>query len=211
MRNLPNVVILCTSNLIHAIDAAFLDRVDIKTCIPTPSPAAIYNIFRSCLNELVRASLIDLAASSVSSGSAIGVSSSSSPDSHKRRAITVASPKRIEPSNDQIVKTSSPSSPLSDPPPSSPHSWTDLTVPTIPTREATIMTLSKQPDSPGWRVLELAKKCEGFSGRTLRRLPILGLAMYTWGGNCSLEDAISALKAAIDEELKVKQSASEPV
>ncbi|KAF2166587.1 hypothetical protein M409DRAFT_66601 [Zasmidium cellare ATCC 36951] len=203
MRSLPNVIILCTSNLIHAIDPAFLDRVDIKTCVPTPSPAAIYNIFRSCLNELVRASLIDLTASSVSSSSAVGASRSSpSPNGSKRRAVSVAPSSNSNTTlDDQQVE---PTSPLSEPSPSSAHSWTDLTVPTIPTYVVTQMTLSKQPDSPGWRVWELAKKCEGFSGRTLRRLPILGLAMYTWGGNCSLQDAVSALEAAVNEELKVK-------
>lgn len=45
----------------------------------------------------------------------------------------------------------------------------------------------------------------GFSGRTLRRLPILGLAMYTWGGECSLHDAISALESAVEQELEVKR------
>ena len=58
-----------------------------------------------------------------------------------------------------------------------------------------------QPSSPGYRVWTLAQRCEGFSGRTLRRLPILGLAMYTWGGHCSLQDAVSALEAAVDQEL----------
>ena len=32
-------------------------------------------------------------------------------------------------------------------------------------------------------------------------LPILGLAMYTWGGNCSLNDAVSALQAAVEQRL----------
>ncbi|KAK4500318.1 hypothetical protein PRZ48_008507 [Zasmidium cellare] len=207
MRSLPNVIILCTSNLIHAIDPAFLDRVDIKTCVPTPSPAAIYNIFRSCLNELVRSSLIDLATSSVSSGSAVGVSSSTSPNGSKRRAV---SPPTISTTTLDNPEGESPTSPLSEPPPSSAHSWTDLSVPTIPTYVETTIGLSDQPDSPGQRVWKLAQKCEGFSGRTLRRLPILGLAMYTWGGNCSLQDAVCALEAAVNEELKVKKSANEP-
>ena len=60
-----------------------------------------------------------------------------------------------------------------------------------------------QPDSPACRILVLAQKCHGFSGRTLRRLPILGLAMYTWGGDCTLHDAISALEAAVEQELAV--------
>lgn len=57
------------------------------------------------------------------------------------------------------------------------------------------------PQSPGERVWALAQNCQGFSGRTLRRLPILGLAMHTWGGKCSLGDAISALEKAAEQEL----------
>jgi len=62
-----------------------------------------------------------------------------------------------------------------------------------------------QPQSPGRRVWALAQRCDGFSGRTLRRLPILGLAMYTWGGNCSLDDAVTALETAVEQELEVKR------
>ena len=64
---------------------------------------------------------------------------------------------------------------------------------------------STQPDpsSPGQRVWALAQKCEGFSGRTLRRLPILGLAMYTWEGTCTLNDAVSALEKAVEQEVVV--------
>lgn len=63
-----------------------------------------------------------------------------------------------------------------------------------------------QPQAACRRVWALSQKCEGFSGRTLRRLPILGLAMYTWGGNCTLDDAVTALEAAVDQELLAKQS-----
>ena len=61
--------------------------------------------------------------------------------------------------------------------------------------------LHSQPDSPSSRVWALARKCEGFSGRTLRRLPILGLAMYTGVGNCSINEAVAALEAAVNQEV----------
>ena len=61
--------------------------------------------------------------------------------------------------------------------------------------------LPTQPNSAGSRAWALAEKCQGFSGRTLRRLPILGLAMYTGVGNCSLDEAITALEAAVTQEL----------
>lgn len=53
-----NVLILTTSNLSEAIDAAFLDRADIKQFIGNPNQAAIYNILQSCINELVRVEII---------------------------------------------------------------------------------------------------------------------------------------------------------
>ncbi|EGP86211.1 uncharacterized protein MYCGRDRAFT_44997, partial [Zymoseptoria tritici IPO323] len=168
LRLSPNILVLCTSNLIGAIDPAFLDRVDIKQLIPSPSPEAIYNIFRSCLNELVRASLIDMAAT----------------DSAPRSAVAPETPR------------------ASSPQPSSP--WTILEPVTVPTFEDMTFLDADSPDSPGRLVWALAQKCEGFSGRTLRRLPILGLAMHTWGGDCSLIDAIAALAAAIEQELKTK-------
>ena len=50
----PNVLILTTSNVTGAIDVAFIDRADIKQYIGAPSTAAIYRIFDSCLQELMR-------------------------------------------------------------------------------------------------------------------------------------------------------------
>jgi hypothetical protein len=148
MRVLPNIIVLCSSNFIGAVDLAFLDRVDIKQLIPSPSTAAIYNIFRSCLNELVSTNLIHKAASSV------GV---------------------------------------------------DIASNTIATLAEMHIVYYGQTASPSRRVWDLAEKCEGFSGRTLRRLPILGLAM-TWGGTVTLEEAVTALEAAVEQEFKVKQT-----
>ena len=54
----PNVLILTTSNVTGAIDLAFVDRADIKQYIGPPSPSAIYSIYRSCLNELVKVSTV---------------------------------------------------------------------------------------------------------------------------------------------------------
>ena len=55
----------------------------------------------------------------------------------------------------------------------------------------------------GQRIWLLAQQCQGvhLSGRTLRRLPLLGLAMYTWGGEIRLQEAVGALERAVEEEL----------
>ncbi|KAM5450185.1 cytochrome c1 [Microsporum audouinii] len=59
LRHHPNVVVLCTSNLLTALDSAFIDRVDIKQFIPPPSEIGVYEIFRSCLESLSRCGLIE--------------------------------------------------------------------------------------------------------------------------------------------------------
>lgn len=49
----PNVVILTTSNVTGAIDLAFVDRADIKQFINLPCDKAIYDIYYSCVHELI--------------------------------------------------------------------------------------------------------------------------------------------------------------
>lgn len=50
---------LTTSNLLEAMDPAFLDRADIKQYVGAPKTQAVYTILRTCLNELIRCGLID--------------------------------------------------------------------------------------------------------------------------------------------------------
>ncbi|XP_035147744.1 pachytene checkpoint protein 2 homolog isoform X1 [Callithrix jacchus] len=53
-----NVVILTTSNITEKIDVAFVDRADIKQYIGLPSAAAIFKIYLSCLEELMKCQII---------------------------------------------------------------------------------------------------------------------------------------------------------
>ena len=53
------MMILTTSNVTGAIDLAFVDRADIKQYIGPPSPCAIFKIYHSCLQELMRVSYVD--------------------------------------------------------------------------------------------------------------------------------------------------------
>lgn len=43
------------------IDNAFMDRADIKQYIGPPPPKAIYAILVSCLNELIRVGMVEVA------------------------------------------------------------------------------------------------------------------------------------------------------
>lgn len=48
------MVILTTSNVTGKIDLAFIDRADIKQYIGPPSVEGIFNIYLSCLEELMK-------------------------------------------------------------------------------------------------------------------------------------------------------------
>ena len=58
LRSRPNVLVLTTSNVTQAIDAAFVDRADIKQYIGLPGASARYAVLVSCLQELRRVGLL---------------------------------------------------------------------------------------------------------------------------------------------------------
>jgi pachytene checkpoint protein 2 len=83
LRHHMNIIILCTSNLISALvsdygsitlnslsqsdgfnnfhiqDNAFIDRIDIKQFIPHPNATVIYEIYKSCFENLNKCGVIE--------------------------------------------------------------------------------------------------------------------------------------------------------
>lgn len=59
IKRYPNVLILTTSNITEAIDLAFVDRADIKQYLGYPCVEAIYNIYCSCLTELIKSGILE--------------------------------------------------------------------------------------------------------------------------------------------------------
>ncbi|CAN7991069.1 unnamed protein product, partial [Ixodes hexagonus] len=58
IKKYPNVFVLTTSNITGVIDLAFVDRADIRRYLGYPSQAAIFKIYKSCIEELQRADII---------------------------------------------------------------------------------------------------------------------------------------------------------
>eukprot|EP01113_Clastostelium_recurvatum_P005260 TRINITY_DN12349_c0_g1_i1.p1 TRINITY_DN12349_c0_g1~~TRINITY_DN12349_c0_g1_i1.p1 ORF type:complete len:306 (+),score=66.67 TRINITY_DN12349_c0_g1_i1:1193-2110(+) len=58
LKRFPNCITLTTSNLPDAVDAAFLDRADIKQYIGPPSAPACASILASCVRELCARGII---------------------------------------------------------------------------------------------------------------------------------------------------------
>jgi predicted DNA-binding ribbon-helix-helix protein len=58
LRRRPNVLVLCTSNMVDSIDPAFRDRVDLQIYLGPPPLRARYHILLSCINELLDRGII---------------------------------------------------------------------------------------------------------------------------------------------------------
>ncbi|THV03302.1 AAA-domain-containing protein [Dendrothele bispora CBS 962.96] len=58
LKHRKNVLVMSTSNLVKAIDTAFVDRADIIQYIDLPPRDAIYEILRTCLCEIVQKGIV---------------------------------------------------------------------------------------------------------------------------------------------------------
>ncbi|GJQ72210.1 hypothetical protein Trydic_g3301 [Trypoxylus dichotomus] len=59
IKRYSNVLVLATSNMTGTIDIAFVDRADIKQYLGLPSANAIFHIYQSCIEELIKTGIIE--------------------------------------------------------------------------------------------------------------------------------------------------------
>eukprot|EP00043_Microstomoeca_roanoka_P002989 m.41832 g.41832 ORF g.41832 m.41832 type:complete len:414 (-) comp11863_c0_seq1:70-1311(-) len=137
LKTYKNVLILTTSNITEAIDVAFVDRADLKFYIGLPSVNARYQILNSCIQELMRTTLVQ-----------------------EELLLDFKSLEAMEFADTQA------------------------------SHESIVL-------------LELARMCDGLSGRMLRKLPFLAFAQLQVAHETatSLSALLSALRAAIEAEL----------
>ena len=143
IKNAPNVLILTTSNITGAIDLAFVDRADIKQYVGNPSQAAVYQIFHSCVSELMRKGVV--------------VDTSGSPCLSFRQL------------------------------------------------QLTGMETENASNRNSLKLWKVAAKCAGLSGRTIRKIAFLALALFSNAsvrGNVTLEETLVSLDKAVDRQLK---------
>lgn len=136
LRNLPNVMVLTTSNLTSTIDLAFVDRADLKQYVGYPTVEAIYKIFCSAIEELMNVQIIF----------------------PRTKLIHYETLQRsVEDETDETKKC--------------------------------------------WILFNLARKCDGFSGRTLRKLPLLAHAWFISENQINLDSFLEAFDSAIEKYL----------
>jgi SpoVK/Ycf46/Vps4 family AAA+-type ATPase len=171
LRKRPNVVFICTSNLIDNIDSAFVDRCGIEQCVGTPSVECAYGIFRSVINELIKTGLVFFDPADLNSDTCLRDLTSSSPS---QRSTYVQSTQ----SND-----------------------TAFGHPTyLPELEWVDLHLFDRVLTAPWELRRIAAEADGLSGRTLRRLPMLAMTKYTVNEPCDMRDLLVALRRVVKEK-----------
>lgn len=195
VRTFPNVMVFCTSNLISAVvsfqpsltqetcrvthprgkDPAFLDRVDVKQFVPVPGSEVAYELLRAPLNEFMRCALITAPSTSTSTISsranidALAVVDNDVQMQNGSSAATAA--QRVADENDDQASFRFPS----------------------------LDELVVYGSGMGERLMDIAARCVGMSGRNLRRLPFMSLAMHTYGGAVSVDEALDAIQRCVGE------------
>ena len=150
LRSFPNVLVLATTNITGFIDAAFLDRVDLKLRIDLPILRARYEILRSCVEELIRVGIL------------------------------------VTPSRNAIGGIFADFATIS---------------------EGDKLDFDNSNDNENMVLLNCARRAEGFSGRSLRRLPLQAHSQFICHRNLRIDEVstlifLRALSQAIDSEQK---------
>lgn len=70
----------------------------------------------------------------------------------------------------------------------------------FPSADKVVLDLWDQPHVPAARLWTIAEASTGFSGRSLRRLPILALGLYTHGDPQTVHQALRSLALAVAEQ-----------
>lgn len=78
--------------------------------------------------------------------------------------------------------------------------WILMDLYTIPTLLYMNVHLWNRTNCPARKLWRIAQRCEGLSGRTLRRLPFLALALHIHGESCTVHEGLAVLAMAVDEE-----------
>ncbi|KAF2876545.1 P-loop containing nucleoside triphosphate hydrolase protein, partial [Massariosphaeria phaeospora] len=178
LRSRPNVVLVCTSNLIENMDLAFVDRCGVKQYVGEPNFEAAYEIVRSVINKLIKTGLVyftltmDCGQECGSNSQSTNISSNSYPSQLDEVSPSLES--------------------------ESPNLTEDLN--SIPELAWARLQLSHHGNTTAAKLESISQLATGLSGRTLRRLPWLALARYTVDEPCSLAELLTALEKVVLEE-----------
>lgn len=198
LRRRPNVLVLCTSNMVDTLDSAFLDRVDLKIFLGPPNVDARYKILLSCLVELTQKGVISPVEFLNSEYSSVrqsllarvcGGDMSIKVEQSSEDAMRHLARRAAVPTFGSTFQAEEPRGHGGD--------STSVDGSVRPTDEGDVNPLTLPADEYLYLV---AARCDGMSGRALRKLPIKAHAMFLQRPLCTLQQFIAAMHAVVGVE-----------
>jgi energy-coupling factor transporter ATP-binding protein EcfA2 len=225
LRAHPNVMILATSNITEAIDAAFVDRADLKMFVPPPGVSARYEVLRSCVQELARKGIVRAdswhAALPSSSSSAaplegrtdLAVPAFSSPLPPFQELLRAVPPSAFHDAREQLERPGQgvwPATVSNEDSTAAASTTKSLVQSTAEGRHeaAVLLTATAHSAGPAWDLLRAACHACGLSGRALRKLPFVAHAARVHRPVCSLQEYCTALLLAVKDEASARKHMS---
>ena len=178
LRQYQNVLVLTTSNISESIDLAFVDRADLKQYIGNPTEKARYFILDSCIKELLTKGFLYVV------------------DTQKNKAQNQEDylmeydkiKQFVECDLDLNLSQNQNISPIPFAAKTSPFGKRDLVM--------------NQSQKCSQKLYEIVKSMEGFSGRTLRKLPFITSVYHIESSNCSLMQFLESLEEMAVTEME---------
>jgi SpoVK/Ycf46/Vps4 family AAA+-type ATPase len=200
LKRRPNVLVLCTSNMQDAIDPAFRDRVDLQIYLGPPSLQARYAILKSCLEELSQKQIISPPCTLAELPSEVqlgdrGVGSGGGASQGGGGGARVCDGNGKLNPLDQWARDAITGSDEVD------GSGSGMDLETAP-RGVTFSggcepSLLRACGRHEAKLLDIAHSCDGYSGRSLRKLPLKAHAMYLQRKRVSMEQYLNAMATTI--------------
>lgn len=174
LRRKPNVLVLCTSNLVSRIDSAFLDRIDLKTFLGPPPPIARYRILKGCLQELAHKGLVQAHVQAQQMGN--GPSGNMDDSDEQSSSDSGDSDGALIHSNEHYGHSTANDSCCSG--------SLAIVVPDSPVTSKTLLR-------------KIVLDSEGLSGRALRKLPMQAYAFQTHSQSPTMREFLEAMHATL--------------
>ena len=178
LKRRSNVLVLCTSNMQSAIDPAFRDRVDMSFFLGPPSLQARYQILKSCLEELSLKNIITPPFSFEDHFHGDISSDMSNQSSTQKISQLEIWARRENKADDQ-------------------ESETQMMV--VQSDSGSSSADQLKAATPHEKLVNIARRCDGYSGRSLRKLPLKAHAMHLQRRKVTVDQYLSAISMTIDK------------
>ena len=196
LRQYPNFLVFCTSNIIDSMDEAFIDRIDFKLNVPMPNAVTCAEILRRGYFDIPMGYLGPAAGMPLQSAHAEAMTTEDGQTITFEEFLCRKFPGPYFRGNGEQANSFACLKAVVE---------EQLLHP-----DMALLRFGPVSDHPAVRLWRIAQRCTQLSARTIERLPMLSLVQRSVNDQwpCPLDEAISALGRVVEQEVAVVRKRS---